>query len=951
MMRRSPLLPTVVVAAIVLVAYLVFTQIWTDKLWFDSLNFSGVFSTQLITQVLLFSTFFLVMGGLVSGNLWLAHRVRPVIRRSGVSVLLERYRGLIDSNLAAVVLAPGVALGLLAGMSTGPDVMPVLAWLNRSPFGVVDPKFGLDVGFYVFEYPIWRMMLSFLLSALFFSLLAAGVLYFALGALIPARVRGLPSVAPGARIHLSILAGITLIVYGLQSLLDQYSFLIEHGTLFTGLHYTDDSARVGARLIVGVIAFIVAALFFANAFWPRLIVPMVGLVLMVVSSLIVSVLYPAIIQSFVVRPNEPDRENSFMAAHIDMTRRAFAIADTKVEEYAAVTQVRAGQLKADAEALPGIRLMDPSVIPPTFEQLQQVRGYYSFPAALDVDRYILSGVETDVVVAARELNLAGLPDQNWNNIHTVYTHGYGLVMAYGNRRQNSGEPEWIVRDIPPTGKLVEHESRIYFGEESTNFAVVGREAGQAPIELDTPGGGEGGRERTNVYAGKGGVPIGDMFTRALYATRFMDVNLILSDRVNSSSKLLYDRTPKERVQQVAPWLRADSNVYPAVVDGRVVWIVDAYTTSDSYPNSQLVSLRSSTADTQSRVLGVQVDAEVNYIRNSVKAVVDAYDGTVNLYAWDETDPILKAYSKAFPDSVQPRSAISPDLLSHMRYPEDLFKVQREILGRYHMTNPNTWYAQSDLWTVPNDPVKASAEAKEPPYYLSIKWPGDKAPVFSQTTVFVPRGRSNLASYLSVVAEATSPDYGKLRVLKMSDSQQIDGPGQTFNAINSDPKVAEMLRPFLNQGSSAATYGNLLTLPMGNGLLYVAPVYTMRQLTNGSYPALRFVVVRFGEYVGIGETLQEALDSVFDGNAGAETGENDPGTTPSPSPQPSPGSTPTPAPTPGPSGPPAAVTQLKKAEAAFVAAEAALRKGDLGEYQRKTNEARDALAAALKAMGR
>ncbi|MBK8459683.1 MAG: UPF0182 family protein [Micropruina sp.] len=951
MMRRSPLLPTVIVAAFVLVAYLVFTQIWTDKLWFDSLNYSSVFSIQLFAQVGLFILFFLVMGGLVSGNLLLAHRVRPVIRRSSVSVLLERYREVIDTNLAAVVLTPGVVLGLLAGMSTGPDVMPVLAWWNRAPFGVVDPKFGLDVGFYVFEYPVWRIAISFLLSALFFSIMAAGAMYFALGALIPARVRGLPSVAPGARIHLSILAGITLIVYGLQSLLDQYSFLLEQGTLFTGLHFTDDGARVGARLIVGVIAFVVAALFFANAMWPRLIVPVVGLVLMVVSSLIVSVLYPAIIQSFVVRPNEPDRESPFVAAHIDMTRQAYNVDDTLVEEYAAVTQVRAGQLKADAEALPGIRLMDPSVIPPTFEQLQQVRGYYSFPAALDVDRYILGGVETDVVVAARELNLAGLPDQNWNNIHTVYTHGYGLVMAYGNRRQGSGEPEWIVRDIPPTGQLGDHESRIYFGEESTNFAVVGRPEGQAPIELDTPGGGEGGRERTNVYTGKGGVPIGDMFTRALYATRFMDVNLVLSDRVNSASKLLYDRTPKERVQQVAPWLTVDSNVYPAIVDGRAVWIVDAYTTSHTYPNSQLVSLRSATADTQSRVLGSQVDTNINYIRNSVKAVVDAYDGTVDLFAWDESDPILQAYSRAFPDTLKPRSAITPDLLSHLRYPEDLFKVQREILGRYHMTNPNTWYAQSDLWTVPNDPVKTSAEAKEPPYYLSIKWPGDAAPVFSQTTVFVPRGRSNLASYLSVVAEATSPDYGKLRVLKMSDSQQIDGPGQTFNAINSDPKVAEMLRPFLNQGSSAATYGNLLTLPMGNGLLYVAPVYTMRQLTNGSYPALRFVVVRFGEYVGIGETLQEALDSVFDGNAGAETGENEPTGTPSPSVQPTPGSTPSAPSTTSPADQQAAVAQLQKAEAAFTAAEAALRKGDLAEYQRKTDEARVALAAALKAMGR
>ena len=379
-----------------------------------------------------------------------------------------------------------------------------------------------------------------------------------------------------------------------------------------------------------------------------------------------------------------------------------------------------------------------------------------------------------------------------------------------------------------------------------------------------------------------------------------------------------------------------------------MWIVDAYTTSNSYPNSQLVNLRASSTDAQTRAIGAQVDENVNYIRNSVKAVVDAYDGSVSLYAWDETDPILRAYMGAFPGTVQPKSTITPDLLSHLRYPEDLFKVQREILGRYHMTNPSTWYAQSDLWQVPSDPIKVGDTAKEPPYYLSIKWPGDAQPVFSQTAVFVPRGRSNLASYLAVVAEATSPDYGKLRVLRMSDSHQIDGPGQTFNAINNDQKVAEMLRPFLNQGSSDATYGNLLTLPMGNGLLYVAPVYTMRQGTTGSYPALRFVVVRFGEHVGIGVTLQEALDSVFAGDAGANTGE---GTTPTTGPTPTPSGSPSPTPTSTATASPQVQALLEQAQRAFVAADAALKRGDLAEYQAKNDEAREALAAALKAMGR
>lgn len=947
--RRSPFVTTVVIAATLLVAYLIFTQIWTDKLWFDSVGFGVVFSTELITRIALFGIFGLAMAVLIAGNMWIAFRFRPSLRHSPQSEILDRYRQLLESRFWVAMLLPAVVIGGLAGMSAAGDVLPVLAWQHRVPFGVVDPTFGLDAGFYVFEYPIWQLVVSFLLTALTFSLIAAALVHFALGAMMPGRGRG--AAMPGAtRVHLALLLGLILVVYGLQNLLDRYGLLLNTGTLFTGLHYTDEHARLGAKLVVAVVAFIVAGLFFATAVLRRWLFPVVGLVLMVVTSLILSLIYPAVVQSFVVRPNEPDKESAYIQRHVDSTRLAFGIDKVEIEEYAAVTQVRPGQLKQDAEALPGIRLMDPAVVGPTFDQLQQVRGYYTFPDVLDVDRYIIDGVETDVVVAARELNLTGLPDQNWNNIHTVYTHGYGLVAAYGNRRQTMGDPMWLSQEIPPTGVLKADESRIYYGEQSSQFVIVGRESGQAPLELDTPGGGEGGRERLNVYTGKGGVPIGDGFSRALYATRFVDLNLLLSDRVNSSSKILYDRMPKERVQQVAPWLTTDSNVYPAIVDGRLVWIVDAYTTSQSYPNSQLVNLRQSAADTQSRAIGAQVDENVNYIRNSVKAVVDAYDGTVSLYAWDEQDPVLKAYAAAFPGTVQPRSAISPDLLKHLRYPEDLFKVQREILGRYHMTNPHTWYAQSDLWQIPSDPIKTGDTAKEPPYYLSIKWPGDTQPVFSQTAVFVPKGRSNLASYLAVVAEATSPDYGKLRVLRMSDSHQIDGPGQTFNAINNDQTVAEMLRPFLNQGSSAATYGNLLTLPMGNGLLYVAPVYTMRQGTTGSYPALRFVVVRFGEHVGIGATLQEALDSVFAGDAGANTGEG-PSTSPSASPSASPTGTPTSRPTGSATASPEVVALLQKASASFDAAEAALKRGDLAEYQRQIDAARAALAQALKAMGR
>ncbi|MBK8463039.1 MAG: UPF0182 family protein [Nigerium sp.] len=943
--RRSPLLITVVILGIALGVFLLAASLWTEKLWFDSTGFTSVFTTQLIASVVLFVIGAVVVGGLLWLNMTLAFRSRPAQRRRGASALLDRYRDALEQNGRVAFLVPAVLLGVMAGLSAASQAMPVLAWLNRQSAGQIEPTFGLDVTFFMLELPVWRLAASLLMSALVFAFLSAAAVHFVVGNIATGREAG-GFATRAATVHLSILGAAILLVYGAQSLLDRYGLVLDQGNLFTGLHFTDDTARMNARLVVAVIAFIVAALFLVNIAWKRPAVPGAGVALMLVSSLILSMIYPMIIQTLQVRPNEPDREHDYIAAHLAATKQAYGIGDAEITEYEAVTHVSPGQLKEDAAALPGIRLMDPQAIGATYEQLQQVRGYYSFPEILDIDRYNIDGQETDVVVAARELNLDGIPDRNWNNLHTVYTHGHGFASAYGNRRQGNGEPVWITRDIPPVGKIEETQSRIYFGEKSTNFAIVGRLDQQAPIELDTPGGAEGGGERYNEYDGVGGVPMGDVMGRLLYAARFADVNLLLSDRVNADSKILYDRTPKQRVEKVAPWLTIDRNLYPAIVDGRLVWIVDAYTTSATYPNSQRVVLAQATSDTQSTVLGQQLDQPINYMRNSVKAVVDAYDGTVDLYAWDENDPLLATYSSVFPGTVKPRAEISPDLLAHLRYPEDLFKVQRELLGRYHVTDPRTWYNGTDLWEVPIDPVQSNDRLKEPSYYLSIKWPGDQAPIFSQTAVFVPTKRQNLAAYLAVNADAANPDYGKLRILRMSDTQQIDGPGQTQNAITQNPDVAAKLLPYTqSRGSASIKYGNLLTLPMGNGLLYVEPIYTERTGNAGAYPALTFVVVRFGEHIGIGNTLQEALDQVFQGDAGAETGELplSEGAAGQP--------TGTGQPTTPQTGEEAAVSAMRRAEQAFTAAEAALRDGDLAAYQARTNEAKAALAEALRAMGR
>ncbi|MGO4955782.1 UPF0182 family membrane protein [Luteococcus sp. Sow4_B9] len=937
------------VAGLLLVAIGLYARIWTDWLWFKQLGFTNVFRTRLGTGLLLFLVFGGLTAAVVALNLWLAHRMRPRTRGpetpfTGVT------RSLLESRHRLAIALAALSFGLLSGLTAFTQRDLFLAWRHATAFGTTEPWFDRDVSFYVFDYPWWRFVLSQAFWMVGVSLFLVLVAHLALGALQSFTITTTPSgqnivrrqparLSGAAQAHMSVLAGVMLVLYAVDCWLDRYGFAVTDNWLFTGIGYADLRSRVVAKNIVAMIALLCALLFFLNARLRRWNIPLLAVVLMLASSVLISGAYPAVVQRFDVQPKGPARERDYISENITATRAAFGINSVEItEDYDATTSVSAGQLKQDAEALPGIRLIDPSLIGPTFEQLQQVRGYYSFPKVLDVDRYTIDGQFTDAVVAAREINHDKIPDKNWTNLHTVYTHGYGVVGAYGNRRQANGEPEWIARDIPTKGKLGETQSRIYFGERTNTYAVVGAPQGADPVELDTPGGGkQGAVETRNTYDGKGGVGIGNPLIRALYAIRFGDVNLLLSTgRVNEASRILYDRTPRERLQKVAPWLTPDSDAYPAVVDGRIVWIVDAYTTSGLYPNSNQVEFRQATSDSQTSV--AQQSRPVNYLRNSVKAVVDAGDGEVTLYAWDEADPILKTWQKVYPGKVKPRTAIPEDLLDHMRYPSDLFKVQREVLSRYHTTNPDTWFQQSDLWEVPNDPV---AEGKEAPNYLSIKWPGDKEPVFSQTSVLVPRGRENLGAYMAVNADASSPDYGQMRVLKLSDSKQVAGPGQTFNAMNTDETVASKLRPYLMQGSAQAHFGNLLTIPVGGGLLYVSPVYTQQSTTSGGYLVLRFVVVRFGEHIGIGATLQEALDSVFKGDAGASTGEETAGETPQPG---APGTPAEPV-----TGQEAAQKLLNEAATAFEAADAALKKGDLAGYQKQMDLAKQKVKAADAAL--
>lgn len=927
--RRRAVLPTLGIAAALIIAFVLFSTLYTDDLWFRSVGFSEVYRTMLLTRFGLFVVFGLVFSLIVTGNVVVAWRALPSRPAYG-NPTLDRYADAFRARRLPLLVGLGALMLLFGGVAALGAAPVYLAWSNRTPFGQTDPQFGLDIGFFVFEYPWWRFVIGFVLTALIIAVAASVVVHFVLGGLRVQTDADGRRATRQATIHVSVLMALVMLAVAANAWFDRYGRAVNTNPLLTGVRYTDDNATMVASLVVAVIGVLCAVLFLANAVMRRWTIPVVGVVLMLLAQIVLGWLYPGIVQRAVVDPNEPDLERPYVEQHIAATRAAYGVEDVAVEDYQAETDASAGQLRADAEAVPGLRLMDPAVVAPAFDQLQQVRGYYSFPDVLDVDRYRIDGQETDTVVAVRELDHDGLSNQSWNNVRTVYTHGYGFVAAYGNRAV-SGEPDWISKDLPPVGQLGDFEPRIYFGEANDEYSVVGRSDGDPPVELDTPGGGADGGPSLNEYDGTGGVGIGNWFVRMMYATRMADYNLVLSDRVNENSKILYDRTPQERVQKVAPWLQVDSNVYPTVVDGRIKWVVDGYTTSNNYPNAQRVSMQQATADADTTLdPAIAQTDQINYIRNSVKAVVDAYDGTVTLYEWDGADPVLKTWEKALPGTVTPREEISDDLMQHLRYPEDLFKVQRQILARYHVTEPQEWIANNDLWEVPRDPV--AGDATQPPYYLQVRWPGEEEAIFSQTATFVPRERQNLAAFMAVNADATSPEYGRLRVLRMSDSTQIDGPGQTFNAMVTNEAVAARLRPFLNSDSARVTHGNLMTLPVGGGLLYAQPVYTQRAgAGGGSYPALTFVIVRFGQSVGIGETLNEALNEVFGGDSGVDTQEG-------------PASDPT---EPAPNGdlPPDVAAALNDADQAFQEADAALRKGDLAEYQRKVDEARQALRRA------
>jgi uncharacterized protein len=942
--RPRLLAPVIVVVAVLLVLGGVLVSLYTDLLWFRETGFTTVFATVLRTKLLLFFLFGLLMAVVVGANVTVAYRVRPAFRPMSLEQQnLERYRVSVEPYLVPVLLLVSGILGLFAGLSASSRWRSWLLWRNATPFGVKDAQFGRDISYYAMSYPFLRFVLGFLLTAVVLSLLAAAATHYLFGG-VRLQTPG-DKVSPAARAHLSVLVGVFVLLKAVGYYLDRYGLAFSTRGRVEGASYTDVNAVLPAKNILIGVAVICALLFFANIFVRNILLPAGALALLVISAIALGGIFPAYTQQFRVKPNEIAREAKYIDRNIQATRLAYGIDDTEVTPYTGVSTASPSVLRGDKGTLPNARLLDPNILEPTFRQFQRLRAYFGFPAKLDIDRYDTGKGVQDQIVAVRELAKQGLSadQQNWINEHLVYTHGNGFVAAPANEIDDQGRPIFSVGDLPPSGPggkaspIRIDEPRIYFGEGTTDYSVV--KTTQA--ETDGP---VGGKEATYKYGGNGGVALDNVLKKTAYALKFRDKNLLLSSALTEESRLMYIRSPRERVAKVAPFLTLDEDPYPAVVNGRILWIVDGYTTTTGYPYAQSTGFGDVTADS-TNTGETRTQGRVNYIRNSVKATVDAFTGKVTLYTWDEADPVLKTWSKAFGGIMQPKSAISADLQAHLRYPEDLFKVQRDLLGKYHVTDPKAFFQGDDYWEVPADPspprtTAAPAQpgavfttdtrgADQPPYYVLLQLPGASTPQFSLTTSFVARRAPNLTAFASVSSDP-GPDYGKIKVLQLPDSSVVAGPGQEAGQFNATTQISQQLTLLSQQGSRVIP-GNLLTLPVGGGLLYVEPIYV--QAAQGeSYPQLRFVIAAFGDKIAFEPTLAKSLDTLF--GAGA-------------SPSPSPGTSPSPSASPGTGTPPAGLaTAIADAQKAFDDGQVALKAGDFTAY----GAAQDRLKAALARLG-
>ena len=901
--RRSPLRVTIAVVAVLIAAFVGASQVYTDWLWFDQLGYSTVFTT----QILLKAAVFVVAAVVIAVPLWASmsyavrhadvapasekkpqeapnpnqsvptsgtdaaeQMLRDVFGQQRAEESMRRYHESVDKARKVLLIVVPLLLGLFIASATMTQWSTVALFFNQQSFGKTDPEFGLDYGFFLFALPFFRMVVTLVTSAVVLSALAGLFMHYFYGG-IKVQPGGV-STTSAFRRHAAIVVAVFLLTRAVSFWLDRYSSTQQQVGRWAGAMYTDVNSSIPVNAILAISALLVAIMFVVAASMNRWRLPLISTAMLVIVAVVAGGLYPWIVQRFQVVPNEQGAQSKFIQRNIDATRYAYGLDKIETTPYDATIDTRAGALSSSSATIANIRLLDPNVVSSAFAQMQQFRPYYRFDTNLAVDRYSIDKKTQDTVIAARELNPSQTSGESWYNRHVVYTHGYGVIAAYGNQVDPAnGNPKFMQSGIKATGVISEnYEPRIYFGMSSPQYSIVGGNGDQ--LELDRPQSADeaNSADAKYTFTGSGGPRVDSWLNRLSYAIKFQSSDILLSDAVRDGSQILYERNPMDRVRKAAPYLQVDSKAYPAIVNNRVVWIVDGYTTTNQFPYSQ--------GNTQDSSGSQGRGNSMNYIRNSVKATVDAYDGSVNLYAWDEDDPILKAWRGVFPGTVKSYKDMSAELISHVRYPNDMFSVQRSMLNKYHVTSAHSLYAGDDVWSIPNDPTNDSGRPI-PPYYLSLQMPGDKQAHFSLTSSFIPQqsdsnSRNVMYGFLAANGDAgtgkdgeRSPDYGKLRLLELPRSSVVPGPGQAQNIFNSDAEVSNQLN-LLRRGSSEVINGNMLTLPVAGGILYVQPVY-VQSSGDAKYPRLQRVLVSFGDKVGFAPSLEEALNQVFGGSSGAK----------------------------------------------------------------------------------
>lgn len=913
--RRRLLLWLVLAVVALAMVFGALSGFYIDILWFREVGYSSVFWTRFWSRLALGALFGAAFFAILYANLLIVRRLRPRYRVfSPEEEIVERYRAAFEPYAKWVL--PGVALlfGVIAGASIAGEWESFQLWRASGDvsFGLLDPVFERDASFYVLTLPFQKLVQSWIFGSLVTITVVSAAAHYLWGGI---RVRAMAErVTPQVKAHLSVLLGLIVLVKAWGYRLGQFDLLTSERGVVTGASYTDVNAHLPALRLLVVIAILCSVLFLINIRFRGWALPVAGLGLLVVASVVAGALWPTIVQRFSVAPQELQREGPFIDRNIEFTRFAYGIEDVEATAFPAELSVTKEEVEQAGETIENIRLWNPDVIKDSYLQLQRIRPYYEF-IDVDVDRYAVDGERRTVMIAPRQIHQNGIPEggQTWQNQHLFYTHGYASVASRVDQVTAAGSPSFVMAEIPPTGTIADElsEPRLYFQENSdVDFVLTGTDTD----EFDFPQGEEGGQE-TYRYEGDGGIELGGFLRRLAFAFRYRDVNLLISGLIDEESRILIRTELRERIDQVAPFLLYDHDPYAAIVDGRQVWIQDAYTTSDSFPYSELRDFATLTGD--------DLSGTGNYIRNSVKVVVDAFDGTTTFYLADPEDPVIQAWAKVFPDLFTPLEEASPSLREHFRYPEDLFRIQAHQYANYHVQNAPQFYAKEDFWAVPlvkKDPQGEEAELE--PYYLQLPLPGETEARFRLFTPFTPLNRPNMVAWMA--AESDPEEYGKLMSFEFQ-ARNVNGPAQITTFISQDTEVSQQVSLFDQLGSSVI-YGDVLAIPIGNSFLYVQPLY-LESSGGNAIPELKRVVVVSGENVEFAETLGAALAATFEGIEAPEE----------------------PAPEPG--EPVADVASLlAEALAHFQAADEARLAGDLATYQRENQEGLRLLQQAAELSG-